>query len=122
MQKQIPRILYVDDHEDTLLLVTLWLGRLGYEVVTAPSTSEGLRLALTQTFDLYLLDGGFAEGSGAELCEKIREFDKATPIIFYSGEHPTRMKKALECDVQGYVMKPELDALPREIARALNAA
>lgn len=120
--KTIPRILYVDDHRDTLQLVTLWLSKLGYEVMAAASISEGLRLARAQTFNLYLLDGKFAEGSGAELCEKIREFDEVTPIIFYSGVHPTHMRQALECDVQGYVMKPGFEVLPQEIERALHAA
>ena len=118
----VPRILYVDDHKDTLLLVSLWLGRLGYEVVTAESPGEGLRLAQAQSFDLYLLDSRFAGGSGAELCENLRNFDDTTPIIFYSGDHPARLKETAECGAQGFVLKPGIESLPREIERALQAA
>jgi|SRR5947209_15019697 len=117
-----PRILFVDDHEDTRTLITAMLGMYGYQVTAVDSYQQGLELAQTRSFDLYLLDSKFAEGSGAELCEKIREFDEMTPIVFYSGEHPSRLKEALECDAQGYVMKPGFDTLTAEIEQALNAA
>ena len=115
-----PRILFVDDHEDTRFLISYLLGAWGYEVVAAQTVEEGLQLARSGGFDLYLLDSRFADGSGTELCEGIREFDKETPIVFYSGEHPSRLKKALDCDAQGFVLKPGFDALPRELERALG--
>ncbi|HEX8161566.1 MAG TPA: response regulator [Pyrinomonadaceae bacterium] len=122
MSKTRPRILFVDDHEDTRLVIITWLGVLGYEVRAAESAHEGLRMARDERFDLYLLDSRFADGTGRELCEKLREFDPATPIIFYSGETPQRLKESMECDAQGYVVKPEFDALPQVIESALNAA
>ena len=91
-------------------------------MVAARSVVEGLRLARAGGFDLYLLDSRFIDGSGTELCENIREFDKTTPIVFYSGDHPSRLQKALECDAQGFVLKPGFDALPRELERALGTA
>jgi CheY-like chemotaxis protein len=117
-----PRILFVDDHEDTRFLITYLLNAWGYDVVGAESVGEGLALARGGDFDLYLLDSRFGDGSGTELCEGIREFDKETPIVFYSGDHPSRLKKALECDAQGFVLKPGFDALPRELERALGTA
>jgi two-component system phosphate regulon response regulator PhoB len=119
--KQRPSILFVDDHEDTRFLISHLLGNWGYEVNVARCLGEGLRLARAGGFDLYLLDSRFADGSGAELCESIRKFDKVTPIVFYSGDHPSRLKKALECDAQGFVLKPGFDALPRELERALGS-
>ena len=122
MRETKPRILFVDDHEDTRLVIITWLGVLGYEVRAAESGAEGLRMAREEKFDLYLLDSRFADGTGKELCEKLREFDPDTPIIFYSGETPQRLKDSMECDAQGYVVKPEFDALPKVIEGALNAA
>ena len=117
-----PRILFVDDHEDTRNLIVRLLAHWGYEVEAAGNVEDGLRLARQGTFDLYLLDSRFGALSGAELCEAIREFDPHTPIIFYSGDHPSRLKEALECNAQGFVMKPGFDDLPKEIERALHAA
>ena len=119
---EAPRILFADDHEDTRYLITHLLGAWGYEVAVAETVEKGLALARAGGFDLYLLDSRFADGSGTELCEGIREFDKTTPIVFYSGDHPSRLKKALDCDAQGFVLKPGLDALPRELERALAAS
>lgn len=118
---QNTRILFVDDHEDTRFLISHLLGGLGYEVTAVESVEEGLAQARAGDFDLYLLDSRFADGSGADLCEGIREFDKVTPIIFYSGDHQSRLEKSLECDAQGFVLKPGFDALPRELERALSA-
>ena len=117
-----PRILFVDDHEDTRFLISYLLEAWGYEVVAAQSVEEGLALARGGGFDLYLLDSRFADGSGTELCEGIREFDKETPIVFYSGDHPSQLKKVLDCDAQGFVLKPGFDRLPRELERALGTA
>ena len=122
MRESKPRILFVDDHEDTRLVIITWLGVLGYEVRAAENGAEGLRMARQEKFDLYLLDSRFADGTGRELCEKLREFDPETPIIFYSGETPQRLKDSMECDAQGFVVKPEFDALPKVIEGALNAA
>ena len=122
MQNTKPRILFVDDHEDTRLVILTWLGVVGYEVVAADGVNEGLKLAKNEKFDLYLLDSKFGDGSGKELCEKIREFDPITPIVFFSGELPTQQVLNLACGAQGYVMKPEFDALPKVIDRALHAA
>ncbi len=117
-----PRILFVDDHEDTRTLITRLLTHWGYEVETAGSVEDGLRHAREGGFNLYLLDSRFGALSGAELCESIREFDSQTPIVFYSGDHPSRLREALECNAQGFVMKPGFDDLPREIERALHRA
>jgi CheY-like chemotaxis protein len=122
VQKSKPRILFVDDHEDTRVVILTWLSVLGYEVRAAACAVEGLKMARDEQFDLYLLDSRFADGTGKELCEKLREFDSDTPIVFYSGETPQRLKDAMECDAQGYVIKPEFDALPRVIEQALSAA
>ena len=121
MNKTKPRILFVDDHEDTRFLLLQWLGSKGFEVATAENFGQALNLAKTQTFDLFILDYKFSEGTGKELCEKIREFDPATPIVFFSGSHPKLQQEALSCGAQGFVMKPEFDTLLCTIERVLYA-
>ena len=116
------RILFVDDHEDTRTLLTSLLGTEGYDLKTAGSVEEGLRLAKAEDFDLFLFDFLFPRGTGKELCERIREFDRDTPIIFFSGSHPALQREALTCGAQGFVLKPDFDALRGEIRRALKTA
>ena len=117
-----PRILFVDDHEDTCLLVITWLGMLGYEVTATHSVSEGLELARRETFDLYLLDSRLADGDGKDLCEKIRQLDQQTPIVFYAGDIRERVMADSDCEPQGFVMKPEIENLPYIISNALDVA
>ena len=120
--KATPRILFVDDHEDTCFLISTWLGTHGYKVTTTHSVSEGIMLARKDAFDLYLLDSRLADGDGKELCEKIREFDEQTPIVFYAGDIRERVLADSDCETQGFVIKPALDELPRIIGHALQAA
>jgi len=115
-----PRILFVDDHEDTRLLVPTVLGAQGYETVTAQSLREAFSLATSEAFDLFLLDFRYTDGTGKELCEKIREFDKKTPVLFFSGSHPQVQQEALSCGAQGFVLKPDFDTLRSEIQRVLH--
>jgi len=117
-----PRILSVDDHEETLSILRAMLGVYGYELTAASSVEEGLRLAKAGDFDLFLLDFKFAEGTGKELCERIREFDRETPVLFFSAAHPTQYQGAASCGAQGFVMKPDFEALRREIGQALGVA
>jgi DNA-binding response OmpR family regulator len=117
-----PRILFVDDHDDTRDFISFGLDSLGYEVVVTDCTAGGVRLAREGRFDLYLLDSKFREGSGAELCKAIREFDPTTPVIFFTGEHPSLLKDILACPVQGVVMKPDFEELKEKIISNLRPA
>jgi len=102
-----PRVLYIEDHEDTRELVTLVLEQRRYEVVTGATIEIGLALARSQHFDLYLLDSWLPDGSGLDLCRRIREFDKATPILFYSAAaYEIDKDLALRSGAQAYLIKP----------------
>jgi len=102
-----PRVLYVEDHEDTRELVTLVLEQKSYEIVTGSTIQNGVELARSQQFDLYLLDSWLPDGSGLELCRMIREFDKATPILFYSAAaYEIDRVEAIKSGAQEYLIKP----------------
>ena len=107
LNKNTPRVLYIEDHDDTRELVTLVLEQRCFEVVTGSTIASGIALAASDRFDLYLLDSWLPDGSGLDLCRQIREFDKTTPILFYSAaayaaDHDLAMKSG----AQGYLVKP----------------
>ena len=108
MQDQnTPRVLYIEDHEDTRELVTLVLEQRSYEVVTGSTIQSGVALAGSQQFDLYLLDSWLPDGSGLDLCKPIREFDKSTPILFYSAAaYENDRDLAINSGAQAYLIKP----------------
>lgn len=101
------RILLVEDHEDTRDLITLVLEDEDYVVTTDITFAGALKSAATNEFDLYILDTYLPDGSGFDLCEHIRMFDSATPILFYSGAAYDGDKlKAIRAGAQGYLVKP----------------
>jgi two-component system, OmpR family, response regulator len=109
MQPSSPprRVLYIEDHEDTRELVTLVLEQRRFEVVAGSTIASALELAGSQHFDLYLLDSWLPDGSGLDLCRQIREFDRDTPILFYSAAaYEIDRDKALNCGAQAYLTKP----------------
>ena len=118
MQLEKRRVLYIEDHEDTRELVTLLLSQKSYEVVTGATIETGIALAGTGEFDLYLLDSWLPDGSGLDLCQRIREFDQTTPILFYSAAaYASDHEMALQCGAQGYLTKP---SQPSELCRIVS--
>lgn len=117
------RILFADDNEDIRFMIKTLLGASNCEVVTADCASGALALARGADFDVYLLDNKLPDGSGSELCRRLREFDTVTPIVFFSGDaYESDRQGALNSGVQEYVEKPDLPALKTAIARVLQPA
>src|SRR5437773_10689198 len=85
MQKTKARILHVDDHQDTRLMMAALLQDRGYGVLTAGSVGEALELANDISFDLYILDVRLPDGTGVELCKKLRAMRPRVPIMYYSA-------------------------------------
>ena len=107
-----PRVLYADDNEDSRLMLSKYLEFSNIEVQSAKTIDEAWKLAQSRHFDLYLLDTRFPEGSGLELCEKLREFDSHIPIVFYSGEgYESNKVKGLAAGAKAYLVKPNLVAI-----------
>jgi two-component system, OmpR family, manganese sensing response regulator len=113
-------ILYIEDHADTRELVTLVLGESNYRVTTACSVKDGLNLAREQQFDLYILDAWLPDGTGIDLCQRLREFDRATPIMFLSAlAFEADKQAAIDHGAQSYLVKPADIRVLRNEVRAL---
>jgi OmpR-family two-component system manganese-sensing response regulator len=100
-------ILFVDEDTDICDMMCTLLDRAGYQAVAVSSISEGFQYAKNRNFDLILLDWFLEDGTGIDLCKRIRHIDEQTPIFFYTGvAYPQELKKALEAGAQGYFIKP----------------
>jgi len=107
-----PRILCVDDHDDTCLMLSALLGGSGYEVRSAGGVGEALGVARAEHFDLFVIDSRYPDGSGVELCRQLREVKPKTPVIFYSGASLAEDRaRALGAGAEAYVVKPEVESL-----------
>src|SRR5262245_41789932 len=117
------RILYVEEHVESCELLVLWLNSSGYEVVSANTLSDGLRLAKSGTFVAYILSGKFIDGTGLDLCRQIRLFDSNTPIIFYSAmTRDSDLVGAVNAGAQAYLIKPnDFEQIEPTIGRLVNS-
>jgi CheY-like chemotaxis protein len=101
------RILYVEDHDDTRVLMAILLKKAGFEVTEASNAVDALELAKAGQFDLYLLNHTFPDASGVTVCKALREFDPHTPILFYSARALDKEREeAISAGAQDYLIKP----------------
>ncbi len=115
------RILCVDDHEDTSEMLQLLLSQEDYEVVTAVTMEEALKLAQASEFDLYILDKLLPDGSGLDLCRSLNEVTPGVACIFYSGDaYEIHRQQAIEAGADSYVAKPDIDALIDGVQKLLS--
>jgi len=78
------RILLVDDHADTLSVMSRLLRGAGHEVSVAETASMALERLRTQAFDLLLIDLGLPDQDGRDLLRSARAFSMA-PAIALTG-------------------------------------
>jgi DNA-binding response OmpR family regulator len=115
------RILCIDDHEDASEMMKLILSNEDYEVVTAVTVGEALKLATASEFDLYVLDRHLPDGSGVELCSKLTELTPGVPCIFYSGDaYAIHRSEAMAAGAQDYIAKPDIDKLIERVNHLLS--
>lgn len=113
------RVLCAEPHEDTCRLLTVLLEEQGHEVVSASSIGECLDLARQSNFDLYMLDDDYIDGSGLELCKRLRAQTPQTPVLFFSAQAFLRdRQRAMEAGAHSYFIKPG-DIF--EIVQAINS-
>jgi CheY-like chemotaxis protein len=115
------RILCVDDSQDNCELFSFILSEAGYEMESAQSISEGIKVAQSGNFKLFLVDLSLLDGSGFELVEQIRAFDPLTPIVVCSGDgRDSTRDEAMRVGVQAFLTKPIApDLLTQTIAKIL---
>jgi two-component system OmpR family response regulator len=112
------RILCVEDDPDSCEMLTAVLRQSGYDVKTAITPGDGIIMLKAYSFDLIILDNWYPDTTGPGLCRSIRAFDKATPIIFYSGAAiESDISEALDAGAQGYVIKPYVTDLLDKVKR-----
>jgi len=100
-------ILHVDDEPQIRLLMAGSLQEFGYAVRTAGTVAEALQLAEEIRFDVCILDVGLPDGTGIDLCRRLRKLQPAVLVVYYSGyaDHAA-WKKALSAGGDAYLTKP----------------
>ncbi|MEN3330269.1 MAG: hypothetical protein V7638_5076 [Acidobacteriota bacterium] len=104
------RILVVDDSDDLRTVFCRLLSRAGYDVLSANTGEECLRLVTEQQPDLVLLDVVLPDMSGIEVCKRIKSEQRTGgPLVLsISGTRTsgTSQAESLDGGADGYITKP----------------
>ena len=93
-------------HQDRTGLVDVFVFH-GYEVDGVADGREGLERALSGRYDLILLDVMLPGMSGFDICNRVREEDRAQPIIMLTAKSDDEdVVHGLALGADDYVAKP----------------
>ncbi len=116
-------ILTVDDEPNILKMIERRLQREGYDVLTAQSGEEGLKLADEHLPDLILLDIMMPQMKGRDVCARLKANPKTAkiPVIFLTAlglaDH---VRAGMSLGAEDYLVKPfEAGELKERIAVCL---
>ena len=112
------KLLVVDDEAKIRALIRKYAEFEGYRVVEAADGMEAVSKALTEDFDIIILDIMMPELDGFSACREIRK-EKQTPVLMLSarGEEYDKIH-GFELGIDDYLVKP---FSPRELMLRVNA-
>ncbi|HEY5974187.1 MAG TPA: sigma-54 dependent transcriptional regulator [Geobacteraceae bacterium] len=118
------KILVVDDEHLIRWSLEQNLKKQGYEVLTAGSGEDALRVVREEQPDLVLLDIQLPGISGLEVLEKVKEFDEDTVVIMVTAHGGLETAvTAMRLGAYDYLNKPfNLDEMAIVIKKALETS
>lgn len=106
--KRSHRVLIVEDDYDIAENIGDYLEELGHLIDFARDGISGMHLALTQDFDVIILDVMLPGIDGLNFCSKLRkEGNKSTPILILTARDTLKDKLAgFNAGADDYLVKP----------------
>jgi CheY-like chemotaxis protein len=101
-----PRVLLVDDHQDTCTGMKLMLERRGYHITVAHSADQAVEKAQHEDFDLLISDIGLPDRSGYELMRELRESKGLRGIALSGFGMENDVTKAHDAGFSEHLTKP----------------
>ena len=101
------KLLIVEDEHKTGNYLRQGLTEAGFVVDLARNGVDGLHLALTETYDLFILDIMLPGLDGWNVLQTLRNARKDTPVIFLSARDQVADRvRGLELGADDYLVKP----------------
>src|SRR5918992_1591269 len=126
MQAGRRTILMVEDEESITVPLAEALEREGFDTQVSGTVREALELAERALPDLVLLDVMLPDGSGYDVCRRLRERSRVPIIMLTARGAETDRIVGLELGADDYVVKPfsagELVARMRALLRRADRA
>ena len=100
------RIFLVEDNLSLINGLSFAIKKQGYDLDVARTSCEATKMWEDRKYDLVILDVSLPDGSGFDICEKIRKTSKV-PIIFLTAhDEETDIIMGLDIGGDDYITKP----------------
>ena len=101
------RILLVEDDPKIAGFVRKGLEEAGFALDHAGNGEDGLHLALSEPYDVAIIDIMLPKMNGLELIAELRRHKKDLPVIILSAKHSVADRvKGLQTGGDDYLVKP----------------
>ena len=115
------RVLVVEDHEDTALMLVTVLGGFGHTVKTAGTAATALELASKELFDVMVCDIGLPDETGYDLMKKIQALYPMKGIAMSGYGMDEDVRTSREAGFSEHIVKPaNVAQLERTIRRVVG--
>lgn len=120
-----PRVLIVEDDPDSQYIYRLYLEHHGFEVISALTSAEAIRLASEATPDVILMDisiPGMDGWSTTKVLKQGADTSEVPIIIITAHAFPQDHVRAADVGCDGFLSKPcELGRLKEAILEVMDA-
>lgn len=100
------KVLAIDDDIAITELLAMLLRTHGYEVLTANSGEEGIKLIQEKSPDIVVLDLMMPGMDGWQVCKQVRTFSNVPIVILSALDDPAMIASALDAGADDYLVKP----------------
>jgi CheY-like chemotaxis protein len=100
------KILVVDDNDIFRIAVSKMLSRLGYEVSSADSGENGLRIFIKNPFDVVLSDYEMPGMDGVALACSVKKSSPRTRVVIMTGAGKEAVFSRMSAAVDEVISKP----------------
>src|SRR5919197_979566 len=108
----MPKILIADDQPDVLAALRLLLKGESYDIITAASPSEVLKVVERQELDLILIDLNYTRDTtsgseGLDLLSRLRAIDATLPVVVMTAWGSVDLAvEAMRRGARDFIQKP----------------
>jgi signal transduction histidine kinase len=100
------RLLVIEDHEPTMMVLVRLLHRYGHDVFTAENVESALAVAATHSFDLVISDLGLPDGNGIDLMRQLAKEYGLRGIALSGYGMPEDRAKTKQAGFLAHLVKP----------------
>lgn len=104
--ESMKRIFFVEDDLSLINGLSFAIKKQGYEIDVARTSLEAEQLWMNGKYDLVILDVSLPDGSGYDICQKIRKVSKVPIMFLTAADEETDIIMGLDIGGDDYITKP----------------